>query len=153
MPSTLKDNLVDKLIPTVDKLRKSLLPAMGVRQYTVSVVRRRWSGEARGEGTVAIASTMVLSPPPLLVYPNNQGALHDALEATGKRETGTVTLLEVSLTYTEDELTGGVLAPNEEIYFRIIDDKGQGIAPRFYQLSAPPTALHFRRSPRSFQPD
>jgi hypothetical protein len=138
MPSILGENLVDKLVPTVDKLRANLLPAMGVRQYTVAIVKRRWSGEQRGEGTASVVSTLTLSPPPLLTYSNNLRALHYDLQPTGADDEGTVSLSEVSLTYSEVELTGGALAANEEMYYRITDDQGQGIAPRYYMLSAPP---------------
>lgn len=138
MPSILGQNLVDKLVPTVDKLRANLLPAMGVRQYTVAIIKRRWSGEQRGDGSASVVSTLILSPPPLLSYPNNMGALHYELPPTGKVDEGTVTLSEVSLTYTEAELSGGALSVQEEVYYRITDGQGQGIAPRYYVLSAPP---------------
>lgn len=44
MPSTLGNNLVDSLVGVIDSLRSSLNPAMGVRQYNVAIVKRRWIG-------------------------------------------------------------------------------------------------------------
>lgn len=136
--ATLGTSLVDKLVPAVDKIRTALYAKTGVRQYEVHLVKRRWSGAERDDGTVTVLSDVTLTPTPSLSYPNNQGALHDELPAHGRDEEGAVELSEVSLTYTEAELTGGVLAANEEFFYRVVDGQGQAIRTRYYILSAPP---------------
>jgi hypothetical protein len=133
MPSVLGDNLVDRLVRVADSLRASLYPAMGVQQYTVTLVRRRWDGGERGAGNVTVLSETVLTPPPVVV-----GMARYELRAGGLQEVGDITLREVSLTYTESELTGRPLDDGEEFFYRLTDARGQGIGADYFILAAPP---------------
>lgn len=135
MPSILGDNLVDSLVESVvDGLRESLYPAMGVRQYSVTLVRRAWSGGQVGEGTARTVSETLMSPPPLVTL----GSPRTRLEPVGRMETGRATLTEVSLTFTEAELTGRPLSPGEEFYYRIEDNQGQGVRTTTWVISENP---------------
>jgi len=126
--ATLGTNLVDRLVPMVDRLRSSLYPAMGVRQYAVYLVRRRWSGARRGEGTITVLSRVELTPAPRVDF----GGLRTQLEPHGFLEDGSVRLTEVSLTYTEAELTGRPLAANEEFFYKLVDAHGQASKTRYF---------------------
>lgn len=134
MPATLGNNLVDELIPVVDDLRGDLFAALGVRQHNVTIVRRVWSGGEVGAGSPAETLTPIL-PQPAVVF----GGEEDRLDACGRVETGTATLREVSLQYTETELMGGAPSPGTEVYYRIDDAHGQGIATTYWVPAKKPT--------------
>jgi hypothetical protein len=137
MGSILGGSLVDRLVPLADRLRR--IPAgLGVRQWRVIVVRRRWSGARRGQGTPSFVSQLELDPRPLVRVPDAQIALHLEMELQGRQEAGLIDLVEVSLRYSEGDLTGGELAANEELYYRLIDGEGQGLLVRHYVLDGPP---------------
>ncbi len=140
----LDDSLVDQLLGMVDDVRGSLNPAMGVRQFRVFVVRRQWTGGVRGpggsSGVPVLTSEVELLPQPAFAEPNTQQALHYELPPAGRDEEGMASLSEVSLTYTEVDLTGGVIGPDEDFYYRVVDAHGQGIPARYYQPSGPPFA-------------
>lgn len=128
----LGDNLVDDLVPTVDELRAELYRDMGITQHTVRAIRRQWSGSERGQGSVAITNVLVLSPPPLFIDKTKLD-----LMSHGKVDVGDAMLKEVSLTYTEADLTGGTLERNEEFYFEVIDSRGQDMRPTYYRANGP----------------
>lgn len=132
--ATLGSNLVDKLAPTVGKLRIALYPAFGVRQYRVYLVRRSWSGTRRGEGSVTVISTEELTPRPLVTIVGGGSAMVPG----GLDEADRVTLSEVDLRYAEQDLTGRPILENEEWLYRIDDGHGQMIRSRWYELNGAP---------------
>jgi hypothetical protein len=107
----------------------------GTRPFKAEVVRRRWSGPRRGDGAAGQESAITISPPPRVL-----DALRHDLVAAGLQEVGDLIVTEVSLTYTEAELTGQPLGQGEEVYWRLsaADGTGQGVAPRYFTLSKPP---------------
>jgi hypothetical protein len=128
----LGNNLVDKLLPTVGRLRTSLFAKMGVRQFRVFTVRRSWDGGRRGEG-IATEVESELTP-----APDVSMGLSFKMEPCGLNEAGAVILREVDLRYTEDELDGQPIGGNEEFFYRIKDGQGQSIITRSFQLARPP---------------
>lgn len=137
MSSTLGSNLVDSLVPVVDALRSSLHPDMGVRQYTVTLVKRTWDGGRVGDGVATFDSETVLSPQPHVFWDSREFRLSpDA--GCGLVDAGNCTLKEVSLTYTESDLLGISLNAGQEFYYRISDAHGQGIATTYWIPSATP---------------
>lgn len=138
MPSILGNNLVDKLIPTVDRLRSSLFPSMGTRQYIVTIVIREWSGGEVGDGTPTFVSQTDLDPQPMVDWEGRRDKL-DRRAGCGLVDAGACSISEVSLTLTESELLGLPRAMNRECYYRISDAHGQGIAPTFWVPDGTPT--------------
>lgn len=133
----LENNLVDSLVPTIDALRNELNPAFGVRQYRVFTVDRAWpSGVVGDDSAGAYSDTIVeLLPTPLVATYK----IEEQLEPCGLNEAGVVVLRQVSLTYTEDELTGGTLAAGHEWFFALEGGQGQGIAgDQFFRISKRP---------------
>lgn len=133
-------NLVDELVPMIDELRGDLHSAMGVRQFRVYLVKRRWSGTCRGEGTPTFVYQNEITPQPkvdLLSALETFGVQFRQTEF-GREEEGDIFVTEVSFTYTEAELLGGTLANNEEFYYRLVDAYGQGIQTRYFIPSRPP---------------
>lgn len=139
MPATLDSSLVDQLVASVvDPLRAVLYPITGIRAYNVNLVRRRWSGPRRDMGTPTIVSDIRVSPPPKVSFENNREALHYEAESIGRTEEGECNLTEVSLQYSESDLTGSPIAANEEFYYRITDAHGQQIKTRYFVPDQPP---------------
>jgi hypothetical protein len=124
-------NLVDSLLDVVDDLRDGLHTSMGVRHWRVFVQRRAWDGGEVGEGVLTTTETEI-TPQPLVTTD-----LRNELTPAGIREAGSVMLSEVSLTYTEAELTGNP-AVNEEWVYVLREAHGQLMEDRFYSLAAPP---------------
>jgi hypothetical protein len=150
--------LVDSLIPDViDGLREDLHPTFGVRAYRVYRVVRTWSGRNAGEG-VSSDDAGELRPQPRVAMWNG---LKYVQAQCGIRELGDVMLTEVSLTYSEGQLTGQPLARNVEIFYAIGEANGQASALRLWMLTAPPFidrerdmgwVLHLRRIPEGAPP-
>lgn len=137
MPSILGDNLVDKLVPTVDSLRRTLFPAMGTRQYNVTIVVRSWSGGEIGDGVASFVSQILLDPQPMVDWDGRENRL-DQRAGCGLVDAGFCTLSEISLTLTEDELLGLPRAAGRECYYRIADAHGQSIETTFWVPIATP---------------
>lgn len=132
--ATTGTNLVDQLLPLADDLRSSLYADFGVRQYKVTIVRRKWSGTRRGEGTVSVVSEVEIDPAPEVRF---TGAGY-ASRVGGHEDVDKATLFEVSLLYSEAELTGQPIVENEEVYYRIQENQGQKSATRYYMLDGVP---------------
>lgn len=130
-----QDVLVDSLVADViDGLRDDLHPQFGVRPYRVYTVKRTWSGEVPGDGDATDVTTE-LTPQPL-VLPEK---LEHRREPAGLDEAEAVWLREVSLSYTEDEITGGTLARNVEWLIKVAEAYGQGTRTRWFVIDQPPT--------------
>jgi len=133
------DVLVDSLVPDViDGLRESLQPQFGVRAYRVYRVIRTWSGAAVGDG-IHTDVAVELRPQPLVwTWETIADGLRYEQAACGLRELGQIKLTEVSLTYTEDDLTGGDTAVNVEVFIALGEANGQGTHTRLFTHSKPP---------------
>lgn len=137
MPGTavIGSNLVDSLLSVVDGLRSELYPAFGVRAFRVYTVRRTWSGRIPGEGTVTEVEAEITPQPLVAVW---SGGLRRELEPCGIDEHGEIVLTEVSLTYTDAELTGGDLPKNVQWFWRLREAHGQATQLRDFLIHKPP---------------
>lgn len=143
--------LVDSLVPDViDGLRDTLQPAFGIRAYRVYRVIRTWAGRVAGDPPFADVAAELRPWPRVKVW--------DGLQFTqaicGVRELGDVKLTEVSLTYTDADLTGQSLTRNQEMFLAIGDANGQASPLRVWCHTQPPFidrerdmgwVLHLRR--------
>lgn len=131
-PTVLVDSLVGDVI---DGLRESLHPDFGVRAYRVYRVIRTWSGQRVGEG-VMTQEALELRPQPRVGVWNG---LRMELAVCGVDEMGEIVLTEVSLTYTEAQLTGGgALGMNQELFLGLAEAHGQGQRRRLFSHTRPP---------------
>lgn len=139
-------NLVDDLLDTVDSLRGDLHPAFGVRQYNLTIIKRTWHSGNIGEGEYT-DSELLIDPQPIVspyptVYALGKLMVEYRAQPCGIDEVGSLYVSEVSLTYTQAELTGfgdGVaLERNQEMIYKVTDALGQGIAPTYWLLRGPP---------------
>ena len=91
----------------------------------------------RGEGVATRITTEILPAPKV----DEAGdVLKHLFSAIGRLEVGDLALSEVSLTYVENELTGYPLLQNEEFYFKMMDQWGQGLRTRYFTHTGPPWA-------------
>jgi len=131
-PNVLVDSLVTDVI---DGLREDLHPQFGVRAYRVFTILRTWSGRSVGEGT-KVDTEVELRPQPLV---HTWDGLKYDLEPCGLNLDGEVKLTEVSLTYTEAELDGGItLGRNQQWLIRIDEGHGQETRSKFFLHTKPP---------------
>lgn len=133
------DILVDSFVTDiVDSLRRDLHGAFGVRPYKLSLVRRAWSGELVGEGTMTETITEY-DPAPKVTY--NWGSyqvMKVKQEACGLDIDGDIEVTELSLSYTEAELGYNVYEPGVEYFLMLTEGGGQKSAPKYFVHSRPP---------------
>lgn len=134
--ATLGTNLIDRLMPTVDRLRGTLNAQFGTRPFVVQTVLRTWLGPSgmEGDGDYRDVVTTIEPTPHVEKWNGYRGALL----AAGVHEDGEIRVSEVSLTYTWDELTGGTLQKNQQFFYRLTDGHGQGQEERILRLNRPP---------------
>jgi hypothetical protein len=60
------------------------------------------------------------------------------MRGAGREEEGPITISEISLTYSEDQLIPKSLGPGEEFYYRLTDAQGQNLPSRHYVPMGPP---------------
>jgi len=128
--------LVDSLVPDlIDGLRDDLLPAFGVRSYRCFRVITTWTGKEAGEGQVTYDTAELRPQPRVMVW----DGMRFVQAMCGIRELGEVRLSEISLTYTEAQLTGrgAGLGRNQEQFIGITDAHGQGTEARLFGMTAP----------------
>ncbi len=131
--------LVDSLIADViDGLREDLHPQFGVRAYRVYRVIRTWNGQVVGEGQYTDDAAELRPQPLVWSWDSLANALRYKQAACGLSELGELKLTEVSLTYTEAQLTGQPLRDNQELLIAIGDAHGQGSTVRMYTHAKPP---------------
>ncbi len=130
--ANLGTSLVERLIPTIDRMRR-LHQTFGTRPYVVTVVVRQWSGAERGDGTATVISELELDPVPAIAHLDAVNNHRDArLAPFGQDSIARMEMTEVSLAYTEGQLTGKPLLPNQEVYYRLTDASSTEMAPVYY---------------------
>lgn len=97
-----RKTLAGKLQRPVDKIR-DLNTKFGLRNYTVTIFRTRWSGAVRGRGEESIIFQQDILPTPLVA---DLGSITEMLTIHGLNEVGTIQISEVSGQFTEDALMG-----------------------------------------------
>lgn len=129
------DVLVDSLVPDViDGLREELHPDFGVRAYRVYRVLRTWTGKTAGEGKHTDVGAELRPQPRVWMW----DGLRFVQAVCGVRELGDIKLTELSLTYTEAQLTGQPLPANREIWYALGEANGQATSLRTWALAQPP---------------
>lgn len=142
------DILLDDLVGLADDLRDDLHTDFGVRAFRVYTVLRTWDGGYVGEGTASEVETEITPQPRVLPY-STAGAMAGLaykLEPCGLDEAGLVILKEVSLSYTQAELTGrpvvdGVeqsMADGQEWVIRIREAHGQEQSYKDFKIKGAP---------------
>lgn len=135
-------SLGSKLARVADKVR-DLNTRLGFRQYSVRVVRTRWTGGRRSVGVEEVVSELDILPTPLVV---DLGTLAEVVTPFGTNESGAVQVQEISHRYTEEMLlgvdpVGRQPGPDEQVYWEIqwIRPDGRPAERRRMQISAAPS--------------
>lgn len=135
--ATLTANLVNELAPVADDLR-GLFAEFGLDQWQVYRCTRSWSGTRRGEGTLGAETATEITPTPRVGWADGAGRLRFDALPTGMNEDGEILLTEVSLTYTLAELSGQTTTAAQEVYYKLVDRQGNGLATRYFNVKRPP---------------
>lgn len=131
-PTVLVDSLVGDVI---DGLRESLHPQFGVRAYRAYQIIRTWSGTRPGDGVMTQVALEYRPQPKVAVW----NGLRFELATCGVEEMGEITLTELSLMYTERQLTGGgVLGKNQEFFIGLAEAHGQAQRRKLFIHTRPP---------------
>ena len=125
--ATLGDSIVDSLVTVVDDLRNSLNLMAGTRQSRVWRCMVQWSGNRRSDGTPSVVLLDEMIPSPSLVT-----------SPTPYGDPRIPRLDEVSLTWSEAELTGGELDDVSEFFYRVSEKWGQRVRTRYFMLDGAP---------------
>lgn len=135
--ATLTANLVNELAVVADDLR-ALYGEFGVDQWSVWRCTRSWSGTRRGEGSLGSETATQILPTPRIGWADGSGRIRFDLHPGGLEEAGQIVLTEISLTYTEAELSGQTATATQEVYYKLVDAQGNGMATRYFVVHRPP---------------
>lgn len=130
-PTVLVDSLV---LDVIDGLRDELHPAFGVRAYRAYRVIRTWTGKLSGEGRFADVAAELRPQPKIEMW----DGIRWAQMTCGLNDAGEIRLAEISLTYTEAQITAQPLGKNQDLFYAITEAHGQGTATRLFGISRPP---------------
>lgn len=116
----IRGSLATRLAKVADKAR-DLNTKLGLRQYTVKVIRTQWTGKKRGLGVEEVVSETDILPTPLVI---DVGAIAEQLSPFGRNETGALMIEQISHRYTEDFLLGvdplgRQPGPDEQVYWEV----------------------------------
>jgi hypothetical protein len=136
----LKRTLVQRFVRVADNLRQ-LNTQFGARPYRTFLVWTKWSGGARGQGDEQVLLELELLPTPKVM--SMDGVAFSIFHA-GTLPVGSVKLTEVSMAYTNDQLTGHLVPglghvdqiPSPYDFFYEVREDGRG--------DNPPQRLKFR---------
>jgi len=134
-------NLIANLSKVADNIR-GVAGAVGLRPYTVSIIKVRWTGGRRGDGVPEVIDTLMLDPTPLV---SSISDLDQRLESYGLATMGIVQVSEISLRYDEDVLLGNdedgtPPADDVEVFYEIAlrtSLQGDPVLRRFTPVSTP----------------
>jgi len=97
-----RNSLIYDLAPDIDEIRQ--IPVdLGLRPYRVFMVHVAWTGKRRGEGQPYETSRREILPTPKIT---NMDATTFMLRGYGLTEEGGIAVTDISLQFTEDDLTG-----------------------------------------------
>lgn len=141
-PELLRGSLANKLGDVADKVR-DLSSRLGFRQYTVKVIRTRWSSGRRSVGIEEVVSELELLPTPEVV---DLGAISEVVTGFGTNESGSLQVTKISHRYTEEFLlgvdpVGRAPGPDEQVYYEVQfwRPDGQPAERRRMQIAAAPS--------------
>lgn len=125
------------LADVVDPAR-DVATQLGFRPWQVMRVWTRWTGSVCGEGIEEVAREEPILPTPAI--DDGVTGLQALAQAINGREEGQLTITEVSMHYTEEELRGGELAANEAFFYevRYIHRRDRTNVRRRFTLAKPP---------------
>lgn len=120
-PGSWRGSLAGRLARIEDRAREREAQ-LGLRPYTVSVIRVRWTGGRRGDGVQEIVSVVDILPVPKVT---DLSSLQLVSSPAMVREQGTLYVSQISGAYTEDQLAGRDpagrnLPPGDEVFWEVL---------------------------------
>lgn len=138
--ATLDPNVfLDGLIEVVDDIRRDIKEGLGFRQFYVDLVTVTHVPRQAGGPRNAVRVLTRLDPLPYVEPYEEQrnDPIKRKLDPCGIDETDKIKISQISLTYTEGELTGKDLTSGE-FYWRLTDAHGQSTCERWFTIDRPP---------------
>ena len=139
-PAEVQGGLVASLYGCVDRIR-DLKTRLGARQYEVSLIWTKWSGNQRGVGEEYVYREIILQPTPEIT---DLGGISKTNLSVGLEEAGNLRIQEISPRYSEGDLLGLIdgQRPTQDtnFYWEIRTPPradGKDIRRRFFPSSAP----------------
>lgn len=137
----LSRTLASCLIPVADSVR-DIYTQLGLRTYSIKIIRTSWSGGRRGVGIEYIKEQLDVLPTPKI---SSMDEITEVLQPIGLDELGSIRLSEISGRFTEDELLGRIpngipIDKDEQVFYEIEFPRADGISGvkrRFVPRSAP----------------
>jgi hypothetical protein len=128
------NKLIDSLIPIIDDIRSNVADPLGCRHFNVSLVTVLPTPRRAGDPSTKTVTEVALTPKPLI----KPYEFNNKLEGCGVDEWGLLKVEQISLTYTEDELTGRTKPAGAEFYWKLTEGHGQGVVTRYYTIDRDP---------------
>lgn len=114
--------------------KADVFDGLGTRAFTVQTVLRTWSGEMVGDGLYQDV-IKTIEPAPIV----HELKVHrDEVLPAGTIHDGQVLLSDVPLTYTRDQLDGGILRSTQQFFYLLTDARAHGQPQRTLRVSRPP---------------
>jgi hypothetical protein len=128
-------------VSVADSMR-DIYTQLGLRTYSVRIIRTGWTGGRRGVGIEFIKEQIDILPTPKI---SSLDEVVEILQPVGLDEVGAINLSEISGRFTEDDLLGRIpngipLDKDEQIFYEIEFPRADGISGvkrRFIPRSAP----------------
>jgi hypothetical protein len=127
-------NLIYDIAPAVDQIRQ-IATDLGTRPYRVFLVHIVWTGTRRGDGQPSEIARIEILPTPKV-----SSSTSFAMQAMGLTEMGGISVSQISLRFTEDDLTGktpDLIDPamtrtglrNAEFFYEVVERRPTGPTP------------------------
>ncbi len=97
---------MQRLAPTVDRIRQSTAVRLGLRPYRVSLVWTRWTGEERGDGEETVLREVSIEPRPEVV---DLTSVALSPYGAGILPVGSVRVQKITTRLSDDNLRGNVV--------------------------------------------
>ena len=137
----LSRTLASCLISVADSVR-DIYTQLGLRTYSVKIIRTAWTGGRRGVGIEYIKDSLDILPTPRI---SSLDELTEVLQPVGLDELGSIRVSEISGRFSEDQLLGRIpdgipIDKDEQVFYEIEFPRADGISGvkrRFAPRSAP----------------
>lgn len=137
----LSRTLASCLVSVADSMR-DIYTQLGLRTYSIRIIRTGWTGGRRGVGIEFIKEQIDILPTPKI---SSLDEVIEILQPVGLDEVGAISISEISGRFTEDDLLGRIpngipLDKDEQIFYEIEFPRADGISGvkrRFIPRSAP----------------
>lgn len=118
--------------------KADVFDGLGTRAFTVQTVLRSWTGSMVGDGDYSDVLATIAGHSEASPIVHELKLDTDEVLPAGTIHDGLVLLSDVPLTYTRDQLDGGLIEPNQQFFYRLTDAHTHGQPERILRAGRPP---------------